>query len=160
MSALQLQKEYDRQKRDEEATRRRDAQLAKIANEEERATRRAQIEEGKRLKAEAAQLKKEETQRKKAEAELGKRVEKRTPSQLQIAGLTKRDVANTPKLETFFGGAGLNTRFQQRQGASSLTPGEGSEPQGVQPAPAEEPQQITFTQPTTRTFRPFEGGGL
>ena len=164
VSALQLQKEYDKQKREEEADRRREAQLARIVDAEERAVRRAQIEEGKRLKAEQKQQEKEERDKKKAEAELGKRVEKRTPSQLQIAGLTRRDVANTPRLETFFGGAGLNTRFQQQRSASGLT----------QPVTAaEEPQQITFTQPTaertfsvepigkiTLPFSQFEGGGV
>lgn len=154
LSALQLQKDYDKQKRDEKKLKKEEqkrkkleAQLAKIADDEERAVREAQITEGKRLKAEEALRKKEEKTK-------GKRVEKRTPSQLQIAGLTKRDIAGSPRLETFFGGTGLQTRFQQRQGASSLTA------ERVEPAD-EEPQQITFTQPTAeRTFKPFEGGGI
>lgn len=145
LSAIQLQKEYDKQKREREADRRREAQLAKIANAEERDRRRAQIEEGKRLKAEEKQREKEERDKRKEEAQLAKRVP-REPSQLQIPGVTKRDVANTPRLETFFGGAGLQTRFQQQRGLASARP---------------EEEPITFTQPTTeRTFKPFEGGGV
>lgn len=165
-SALQLLKEYDKQKRLEDADRRREAQLAKIVNAEERAARKAQIEEGKRLKAEAAQLKREEAQRKKEEAELAKRVP-RQPSQLQIPGITKRDVANTPKLESFFGGAGLNTRFQQQRGLAPAR--QEAAPTFIQP-----PAERTFTlsaEPSGRitlpdeegltpSYKPFEGGGV
>ena len=162
LSAIQLQKEYDKQKREDEKIRRREAQLAKIADENEREARKAQIEEGKRLKAETTRLKKEEAQRKKAEAELAKRVS-RQPTELQIPGVTKRDVANTPKLETFFGGVGLQTRFQQQRGLTPARPApEGGLERGSAPARLEGvPQVPTFTQPTTeRTFKPFEGGGV
>jgi hypothetical protein len=159
LSAVELQKEYDKQKLDEkkfkkeeEKRKKLEAEIDKIVDDEKREAIKMQIEEGKRLKKEAAQRKKEEKRE-------GKLAEKRTSTQLHIKGVTKTDIAGTPKLETFFGGAGLNTRFQQqRQGGSLLSPQGTSSTTFAQLE--EEPQQITFTQPTTRTFKPFEGGGV
>jgi len=152
LSAIAKQKAYDDQKREDAKTRKLEENLAKILDKEERDKKRAEIAAEKIRKAEEKRLKKEE-------AELAKRVEKRSSTQLNIAGLKRSDVANTPNLFAYFNPKPEELQYGRLLGASKAVPASQLQASEAE-AEEEPPQEITFTKPSEPTFKFAEGGGI
>jgi murein DD-endopeptidase MepM/ murein hydrolase activator NlpD len=157
--------EEERRIKEEEKFQKTLAKIAKIEDQQLREERQAAV-------AAEREAKRAETERLKAEKESRKRVAKPTTSQLQIPGVKRSDVANTPKLTTFFRPQAEELQYARLAAANRSVP-------ASQLATAEEdtfkveklgsitlsqeeeePQRITFTQPSAATFKFAEGGGV
>jgi hypothetical protein len=165
-AAAEKQSAIDEEKRrgkDDEKFQKTLAQIEKIEDRAKREEAKAKVEAEK----EAKRLEREQVR---AEKELKKRTPKPSAGQLQIAGVRRSDVANTPRLETFFRPRDEELQYGRLTLAAASVPSSQLAAAEFDPfnitklSPltigAEESEPITFTQPAERTFRPFEGGGI
>ena len=168
LSAVEKQKAYDEQKKEDDRQRKEEERLAKEDRQIAKIQDRQRREEAQAIIALEREQKRLERERAKAEKELKKRVVKPTSSQLQIPGLKRSDIANTPKLQSFFKPQAEEFQYARLAAASRSVPTSQISAAEDDPFTVEklgmitidDEEPLTFTQPSQPTFKFAEGGGI